>query len=131
MKSYPVEFRQKIIDCYQSDPISQRQLARRFQVSLSFVEKLLKQYRDTGDINPRTYRNGSHLKLTTEQILWLGELVEENNDATLTELQELLQEKTGIRLGIATIARMINRLGITRKKKRYIPQKRKVIEYKN
>lgn len=116
MKSYPVEFRQKILDCYYNEPISQRQLAKRFCVTLSFVQKLLKQSRETGDIRPKTYRCGRHLKLTTEQMIALGELIEANNDATLAELSELFWQRTGIVLSVATVARMTERLKITRKK---------------
>ncbi|CCI00747.1 MAG: transposase [Microcystis panniformis] len=116
MKSYPVEFRQKILDCYYNEPISQRQLAKRFCVTLSFVQKLLKQYRETGDVRPKTYRCGRHLKLTPEQMLVLGELIEENNDATLAQLSKLFLERTGIVLSVATVARIAERLRITRKK---------------
>jgi transposase len=116
MKSYPVEFRQKILDCYYNEPISQRQLAKRFCVTLSFVQKLLKQYRETGDLRPKTYRCGRHLKLTPEQMIVLGTLIEENNDATLAELSKLFLERTGIVLSVATVARIAERLRITRKK---------------
>lgn len=116
MKSYPVEFRQKILDCYYNEPISQRQLAKRFCVTLSFVQKLLKQYRETGDIRPKTYRCGRHLKLTPEQMITLGELIEANNDATLAELSELFWQRTGIVLSVATVARMTERLKMTRPK---------------
>ena len=116
MKSYPVEFRQKILDCYYNEPISQRQLAKRFCVTLSFVQKLLKQHRETGDVRPKTYRCGRHLKLTPEQMLVLGTLIEENNDATLAELSTLFLERTGIVLSVATVARIAERLRITRKK---------------
>ena len=121
MKSYPVEFRQKILDCYYNEPISQRQLAKRFCVTLSFVQKLLKQYRETGDVRPKTYRCGRHLKLTPEQMLVLGTLIEENNDATLAELSKLFLERTGIVLSVATVARIAERLRITRKKTLHPP----------
>ncbi|NCS41853.1 MAG: transposase [Microcystis aeruginosa BS13-10] len=121
MKSYPVEFRQKILDCYYNEPISQRQLAKRFCVTLSFVQKLLKQYRETGDVRPKTYRCGRHLKLTPEQMIVLGTLIEENNDATLAELSKLFLERTGIVLSVATVARIAERLRITRKKTLHPP----------
>ncbi len=44
MKAYSLDLRQKIIDTYFEGGISQRKLAKRFRVALSFVEKLLKQY---------------------------------------------------------------------------------------
>jgi transposase len=116
MKPYPVEFRQKILECYYSEPSSQRQLAKRFRVAPSFVQKLLKQSRQTGDIRPKTYRCGRHLKLTSEQIFTLGELLEENNDATLAELAEIFREKTGVALSVSTVGRLSEKLKMTRKK---------------
>ena len=46
-------------------------------------QKLVKQYRDTQNIAPRTERCGVKLKLNAEQLLILAELIEANNDATL------------------------------------------------
>ncbi|MFM7278545.1 MAG: hypothetical protein ACKO1I_12980 [Microcystis aeruginosa] len=84
----------------------------------------MKQSRETGDIRPKTYRCGRHLKLTQEQMIALGELIEENNDATLTELSELFLERTGIVLSVATVARIAERLRMTRKKNSTPPRKR-------
>jgi len=44
MKPYPIEFRQKIITVYEKESISIRNLAQRFCVAKSFIQKLLKQY---------------------------------------------------------------------------------------
>ena len=70
-------------------------------------------------MRPKTYRCGRHLKLTQEQMIALGELIEENNDAILTELSELFLERTGIVLSVATAARIAKRLKMNRKKKLY------------
>jgi transposase len=53
MKVYSLDLRQKIVDVYRAGNISQRQLAKQFRVALSFVEKLLKQHRETGTIAPK------------------------------------------------------------------------------
>ncbi|MEG4146470.1 IS630 family transposase, partial [Microcoleus sp. Pol12B5] len=117
MKTYSIDFRQKILDTYHTEPISQKAIAKRFSVALSFVQKLLKQYRETKNINPRTHRCGVKGKLNAEQLLILGELIELNNDATLEELRYLLYGKIGFSVSRATIARMIKLLDITVKKK--------------
>lgn len=59
MKAYSLDLRQKIIDVYEQEEISQRQLAKRFNVALSFVVKLLKQYRATGKITSKPFGGGS------------------------------------------------------------------------
>ena len=76
MKTYSIDFRQKILDTYHSEPISQRAIAKRFSVALSFVQKLLKQYRETKNITPKTHRCGVKGKLNAEQLLILAELIE-------------------------------------------------------
>jgi transposase len=42
MKAYSIDLRQKIIDVFEKEEISQRQLAKQFRVALSFIVKLLK-----------------------------------------------------------------------------------------
>jgi len=41
MKTYSIDFRQKIMDVYHNEPLSQRAIANRFSVALSFVQKLI------------------------------------------------------------------------------------------
>ncbi len=93
MKAYSLDFRQKIIDIYLEDKISQRQLAEKFKVALSFIEKLLKQYRQTGSISPKIRLKQTPLKLNEQQLNILKEIVETNNDATLAEIRSQLEQK--------------------------------------
>lgn len=116
MKAYSIDLRQKIIDVYEKEEISQRQLAKRFCVALSFIVKLLRQYRQTGEIAPKPFNGGVKLKLTLDQIRILADLIENNNDATLEELCQLLKEKTGVTISRATMGRMTQRLKLTVKK---------------
>ena len=128
MKAYSLDFRQKIIQVYENEAISQRQLAQRFCVALSFIQKLLKQYRETGKIAAKPFAGGVKLKLTSEQLVILAELIEANNDATLEELTHLFQEKTGVAISRATMGRMTQRLKMTVKKKPSTPAKKQVSE---
>lgn len=116
MKAYSLDLRQKIIDVYENEKISQRQLAKRFCVALSFIVKLLKQYRSTGQIAPKPFNGGVRLKLTPDKFLILADLIENNNDATLDELCQMLEKKTGISISRATMGRMTQRLRLTVKK---------------
>ena len=77
MKVYSIDLRQKIIDVYENEEISQRQLAKRFRVALSFIVKLLKQYRETGEIAPKPFGGGVKFKLTPEQLESLANLIEQ------------------------------------------------------
>ncbi|MDB9538904.1 transposase [Anabaenopsis tanganyikae CS-531] len=116
MKAYSLDFRQKIFDTYLESGISQRQLAKRFCVSLSFVEKLLKQYRETQSIAPKRRTKQTPTKLNSQQLNILQEIVEAKNDATLGEIRLILQERTGITIGISTVDRMLQKMEISLKK---------------
>jgi transposase len=61
---------------------------------LSFIEKLLKQHRETGSIAPKVRTEQTPTKLNPEQLMVLQDIVEENNDATLDELRCQLEQKT-------------------------------------
>ena len=129
MKAYSLDLRQKILDTYLENGISQRQLAKRFCVTLGFIEKLLKQYRETGNIAPKVRTQQTPPKLNEQQLNVLKEIVEAQNDATLREIREKLPEKTGITIGISTVDRMLKKMEISFKKKTCTPQKKKLKEF--
>ncbi|BAZ36774.1 transposase [Calothrix sp. NIES-4101] len=116
MKPYSIDLRQKIVDTYLEDKISQRELATRFKVALSFVQKILKQYRETGNIAPKVREEQTPPKLNEQQLKILEEIVEANNDATLAEIRISLEQKTGVLIGRSTVDRMLKKIGITVKK---------------
>lgn len=123
MKPYSVDFRKKIIEVHEQENISIRKLAQRFHVAKSFVQKLLKQYRETGDIKPRVQGGHPPTKLQEEDLITLIEIIESHNDATLEELCELLQEKTGIRVSRSTMGRVTLKLNYTVKKTLHAAEK--------
>lgn len=131
MKAYSIDLRQKIIDVYNEGNLSQRQLAQQFRVALSFIQKLLKQYRQTGNIAPKVRTQQTPLKLSSKELLVLQELVKNNNDATLEELPHQLVLKTGVLIGRSTVDRMLSRLNLTLKKKHCMLRKKERKRYKS
>lgn len=116
MQAYSLEFRQRIIDTYAEGNTSQRQLARRFRVAPSFVQKILKQYQETGSIEPKQRVKQTPTKLNSAQLDILKKIVAANNDATLAELCDLLLQETNIRVGVSTMFRMLEKQDLTLKK---------------
>lgn len=107
-----------------SGNVSQRQLALQFRVALSFVEKLLKQHRETGTIAPKVRTKQTPTKLNTEQLAILVQIVEANNDATLDELRQQLEQQTGVLIARSTTDSMLQKLNLTLKKKHFTRRKR-------
>jgi transposase len=117
MKAYSVDFRQKIVDTYFNEKISIAKVAERFCVAKSFVQKIIKQWRETGDLNPRKSTGGQQLKLSQSQIIMVGDWVNEKNDITLEKIQKRLDEQENIKVSLSTICRVLQSLNLSRKKK--------------
>lgn len=123
MKPYSVDLRQKIIDVYKEGNVSQRQLARQFRVALSFIQKLIKQYKETGNIAPKVRTTQTPTKLTDDQLQVLKELVAENPEATLQELRQKLAAIAGVTISISTVHRMLRRIDLLPQKNRKMANK--------
>lgn len=123
MKAYTTDFREKIVETYENEPISQRQLAKRFRVSLGFVIKLLKQHRETGELSPKTSPGRPRL-MSQEQMECVKALVEAKNDITLEELCSELNQRFQITVSESTMCRVMKRLNLTRKKKSLHPSEK-------
>ena len=126
MKPYSLAFRRKIIKAYEDEGVSQRKLANRFSVAPSFIQKLIKQYRETDSVAPKVRTQQTTPKLNNEHLAILHRLVEERNDATLEELRDRLAAEAGVDVSRSTIDRALDKLGLTLKKRRSMPTKRKV-----
>lgn len=117
MKAYSVDFRQKIVDTYFNEKISIAKLAKRFCVAKSFVQKIIKQWRETGNLNPLSPSGGQELKLSQSQIIMVGDWVNEKNDITLEKIKKRLEEEENIKVSLSTICRVLQSLNLSRKKK--------------
>ena len=117
MKAYSSDLRKKIIEAYQKKEGSLRKLAKRFSVSFSFVWRLVKRFRKSGNVAPKPHGGGLKPKLDQVDLVILREVSDANQDATLAELSDLFLKRTEIRISGSTIAQKLRRLRISRKKK--------------
>jgi transposase len=115
MKAYSVDLRQKIVDAYEQKEGSQRELAKRFKVSPNFVRLLLKRHQTEGTIEPKPHTGGFSSKLANHLDL-VKQLVEQDNDATLEELCDQLEQQLQIRVSPSTLCRTLQKMDLTRKK---------------
>lgn len=116
MKPYSTDLRLKILETKKKTNESIEKLAERFQVSYSFVNRLIKRYETTGSVEPKPHGGGQSPKLKADQWEVVVKLVEEDNDATLQQLCDRLAENTGIRVSVPTMCRILQKLKLTRKK---------------
>ena len=121
MKAYSFDLRQKILRACDQRLGSQRAIATLFGVSQSFVEKLLRQRRATGDISPRPHAGGRRAICDAPALAHVRRLVHEHADATLAELSAQLEAQHGLRVSVPTLGRIVLSLKLPRKKSRSMP----------
>jgi len=132
MKAYSVDLREKIVKAHLIEKDSIRQVAGRFAVSKSLVQKLVKQQKKEGNVEPKCPGKPqlSYLNNAEAKELVLG-LVAEHQDATLSELCEGFANLTGNWVSPTALCRCLQKLGLSRKKKRDTVAKRQQKEDKN
>ena len=113
MKPYSMDLRERVAAAIDEHEGSQRQIARRFRVSLSFVARLLRRHRQTGGLDPRPHGGGHPPALREGDLPHLRELVQQQPDATLEELRQRL----GVSCSLKAIWRALKALDLPRKKK--------------
>lgn len=116
MRAYSLDLRQKIVKAYDKGVSTQGQIAQIFGVSRSFVEKLLRRRRSTGDISSLPHGGGGQRACDEQAQAVVSRLVREQPDATLNELCERLFEERGIQISVATMCTELKRLNLRRKK---------------
>ena len=118
MAAYSIDLRQKILRAWERHLGSQRSIADIFGVSLAFVEKVLRQYRATGDLAPKPHAGGQKPRLDAAAQTVVQRLMGANPDTTLAELCTGVAAQTGVRVSVPTMCRVLQRLGLPRKKSR-------------
>lgn len=130
MKAYSIDIREKIVAAHIQDKISIRKVAIRFAVSKSLVQKLVKQQKTDGNLQPLQRGKPQFSHLASAEVE-LRELVVENHDATIVELCELFAAKTGNWVSRTAMCRSLQKLGLNRKKKHCGVVKQQQKESKN
>ena len=116
MWAYSQDLRQKIVQACDRKAGSQKEIARLFGVSLSFLEKLLRRRRTSGDVRSLPHRSGHRRMLREGDQETVRRLVEEQPDTTLEELREALSKERGVRVSVSTMGVELRRLGLGVKK---------------
>ena len=116
MRPYSKDLRRLIVGVIQENEESQTEIAERFTVSISFVEKLWRRFRTTGSYEAKPHAGGRERSLAAYEALIRAE-VKAQSDITLEELAKKVAEASGKpRIGIMTMCDELRRLKLRRKK---------------
>ncbi len=114
---YSADLRQRVIAACEAGEWTRREIAQQFQISETTLYEWLQRWRQCGSYAAAPHAGGhaSHLDETV-----LRELVEEQNDATLSEYAQRLAERTGRLYSISMLSRVLKELKLSRKERRYV-----------
>lgn len=111
-RAYSMDLRERIIAaCDRGE--SAAEVAERYSVSASFIEKLKRRRREEGTLAPKPHAGGRQ-RLLTDHDETLRQVLEAQPDMTLKELRETL----GASVQLSTLWYHLKRLGLTSKNKR-------------
>ena len=88
MRSYSMDLRERVAAAIDAGEGSQRQVAKRFRVSVSFVTRLVQRRRDAGTLAPKPHGGGPRPALGFPERVRLAVRIAEHPDATLKQLKE-------------------------------------------
>jgi transposase len=111
-----LDLRTRIVESYENQEGSVREIAERFKVSPGTVQSYLNLKRTTGRLDPRPVSGGTKPLLGAEELEKVRQVVEEHPDATTEELADELARRHIGAVSRPTMGRALQRLGITRKK---------------
>lgn len=118
MKPYSNDLRRRIVDAYENNDYSQPQVADLFGVSLATVKNLLRRKRETGSPDALPHGGGKKPSLNEKARTSVCDAINDNNDLSLKELRQLIKGKHKKEVSLPTISRLLQALGLPRKKSR-------------
>ena len=114
MKSYPADFRQKVLAARDAGELT-HDVALRFKVSKAWVRRIMQQRRETGQVAAKTTRDRTPKWRAWEE--WLLAKIAAKPDIYLRELQADLKSELGETASLGLLCAACGQLERTRKKR--------------
>lgn len=121
MGAFSLDLRERLLQAALRGDATETAVAERFGVSRAFVQKLKRQWRRTGSLEPSTARRGPLPRLGEADRAALAAWIDETPSATADELRRRLQAERAVSVGARTINRALAAMGLTVKKRRSAP----------
>ncbi len=118
MKPYSQDLRERVIATVNELKRSQAQIASRFHIGQSTLEKWLRRYRETGSYAALPHGDGNPRALAGCET-FLKPQLKKQPDASLNELCEHVAMTKGVQVSPSMMCRELQRLNLPRKKSHF------------
>jgi transposase len=116
MKAYSMDLRERVFKTWQTGQWRPPELAERYDVSISWVCKLINQHRQEGHIKPKPRGGDTRSVFDKSARTRLVQKVHEQPDMTLQQLRRWAQEELGVVCSIMAVDRTLKKENLTYKK---------------
>ena len=117
MDAYSMDLRKRVAADCDTGMWSQPEIAEQYDVSVSFITKLLRHRRKTGSLEPKPHTGGPAPTFNERDLNRIAARVRQEPDMTLAELCAWAPKS----VSDSTMSRVLIGLGLTRKKSRSMP----------
>lgn len=121
MRPYSNDLRRTIVEAYDSGDFTQDEIAELFGVCNATVRNVLRRQRETGSADALPHAGGRTAMLDEAEREQVRQLARQQADATLSELCQLAQEQLQKSLSRSAMCRLLQALGLPRKKSPFTP----------
>jgi transposase len=117
MDAYSMDLRERVAAACDTGMLSQPEIAEQYEVSVSFITRLLRRREETGSLAPRPHTGGPAPILNERDRQRIAARIREQPDITLAELCA----RVSGRVSDSTMSRLVLAMDLTRKKRRFTP----------
>ena len=111
------DLRGRIFEFRGSAKATVEETAERFDVGTATVKRLFANLRKSGSLDPKPAKGGVPPAIPPEKFHVLRAIVEAANDATLQDLCDRWFDRTGVRISIQTMSRVLQQADLPLKKR--------------
>lgn len=123
MRAYSLEKRREVYDAaVKRGDLTIEEVADKFNVGPTFIKKLLRQQRESGDLNPKPHGGGHPRRLSAKHLDALREEATRSPGATIKALRAGLIMRFNLKVSVSTVSRALDQLDIPRKKRYFRPR---------
>ena len=117
MDAYSMDLRERVAADCDAAELTQPEIAEKYNVSVSFITKLLRRRQETGSLEPKAHTGGPAPTFGERDLKKIAAEVRKRPDITLMELCAWAPKP----VSDSTMSRVLIAMGLTRKKSRSMP----------
>ena len=113
-----IDLRRAVVNAYQSGLGSYEKIAEVFCIGRATVNRVLRRYRESGDVYPRPHAGGQKAKIGRGAVQKMATMIRQNPDWTIDEMTLYWKQTHDRNISRSAMVRALQRHGYTRKKRR-------------